>query len=192
MGQEEIDEKLREWFKKLPLLSIKPVLYVLNVSEKEYTDKLKSQSSKVKIATQNSKLEDINNELVICAKIEEELADYMEEERVEYLKSMGIEKTGLERLIVKAYDLLGLISFLTAGPKEVRAWTIKKGTKAPQAAGVIHTDFERKFIKAEVIGFDEFMANGGWHMAKEKGKMRFEGKDYIMQDGDVAEFKIGI
>ena len=184
MKDSEIDEKLREWFLKLPLLSIKPVLYVLNVSEIEYAEKIKNPLPL---------LGGVANEsyLIISAKLEEELADYTEEERVEYLKSVGIEKTGLERLIIKAYDLLGLIPFLTAGSKEVRAWTIKRGTKAPQAAGVIHTDFTKNFIKAEVIEFNELMANGGWHMAKEKGKIRFEGRDYVVNDGDVIEFKIG-
>lgn len=114
-----------------------------------------------------------------------------EEERIEYLKELGIKETGLERLIEKAYSLLGLMSFLTAGKKEVRAWTIKKGTKAPQAAGVIHTDFEKKFIRAEAIEYEKLIEVGSHAAAKTKGWVRTEGKDYVMQDGDVVEFLIG-
>src|SRR3989338_2175921 len=174
------DERLTNWFKTLPLLSIKPVLYVYNVSEEEYADKLRDPS----LIAQDDKL-------VICAKLEEELADLDEAERMEYLKSVGIEETGLERLIKKAYALLGLISFLTAGKKEVRAWTITAGTKAPQAAGVIHTDFEKKFIRAEVVEYGKLIEAGSHISAKSKGWVRTEGKDYIMQDGDVVEFLIG-
>ena len=172
------DERLTTWFSHLPLLSIKPVLYVFNVSESEY----KNSSS-----TKNLN----KNELIICAKLEEELADLSDDERMEYLKSMGIEQTGLEKLIKAAYELLGLISFLTAGKKEVRAWTIKKGTKAPQAAGVIHTDFEKNFIRAQVISYDELLVMGSWTKAKEAGKVRTEGKDYEIKDGDVVEFLVG-
>ncbi|MBI4058110.1 DUF933 domain-containing protein, partial [Candidatus Microgenomates bacterium] len=131
-------------------------------------------------------------ELVICAKLEEELVDLSEEERKEYLASVGLELTGLERLITKAYELLGLISFLTVGPKEVRAWTVQEGMKAPQAAGVIHSDFENHFIKAEVIGFAELVSLGGWDKAREQGKLRFEGKEYEMREGDVVEFKVNV
>ena len=173
------DTRLTEWFSHLPLLSIKPALYVYNVSENEY---------------KNSSLDkNLNkNELIICAKLEEELADLTDEERIEYLKSMGIEETGLERLIKAAYELLGLISFLTAGKKEVRAWTIKKGTKAPQAAGVIHTDFEKNFIRAQVIEYEKLMEAGSYGSAKQKGWIRTEGKDYEVKDGDVVEFLVGI
>lgn len=173
------DERLRLWFERLPLLLIKPTLYVYNVGEQEYKEKMEDKELK-------------ENEIVISAKLEQELADYSEEERLEYLKSMGIEQTGLERLAQKAYDLLGLISFLTAGSKEVRAWTIKKGMSAPKSAGVIHTDFEKNFIKAEVVAFDDFVKYEGWRKARELGKTRFEGKDYIMKDGDVVEFKVGV
>ncbi|MBU1031964.1 redox-regulated ATPase YchF [Patescibacteria group bacterium] len=162
----------------LPLLSIKPVLYVYNVSEDKYGPQLHDR--------------DINgNELIISAKLEEELADYSEEDRKAYLQELGIEETGLERLIKKAYSLLGLISFLTAGVKEVRAWTVKRGTKAPQAAGVIHTDFEKKFIRAQVISYDELLVRGSLLNAKQAGKVRTEGKDYVIRDGDVIEFLIG-
>lgn len=172
------DERLKDWFTHLPLLSIKPVLYVYNVSEEEYSQKVHDR--------------EVNgDEIVISAKLEEELADLSEEERKEYLKELGIELTGLERLIVKAYDLLGLISFLTAGKKEVRAWTVKKDNKAPQAAGVIHTDFEKKFIRAEVIEYGKLVEAGSYAAAKFKGWIRTEGKDYVVKDGDVVEFLIG-
>ncbi len=114
-----------------------------------------------------------------------------EDEQMEYLKELGLSASGLERLIQKAYGQLGLISFLTAGEKEVKAWTIERGTDAPNAAGAIHTDFTKKFIKAEVVSFDDYIATGGRKKAREVGKARLEGRDYIMQDGDVVEFKIG-
>lgn len=173
------DERLKDWFSTLPLLTTKPMLYVYNVSEQEYSDKLRDPSLNAQ-----------DDRIVISAKLEEELADYSEEERKEYLKELGIEQTGLERLVVKAYDLLGLISFLTAGKKEVRAWTIKKGTKAPLASGAIHTDFIKGFIRAQVIGYDELLVCGSWKKAKEVGKLRTEGKDYLVKDGDVIEFLI--
>ena len=180
LGNYQIGEdRLRDWFVHLPLLSIKPVLFVYNVSEDEY----KSRSSKHKLN---------QNELIICAKLEEELADLAEEDRIDYLKELGIEETGLERLIKAAYKLLELISFLTTtGNKEVRAWTIKRGTKAPQAAGVIHTDFEKKFIRAEVVEFEKLIEAGSFKVAKDRGWIRTEGKDYEIKDGDVVEFLIG-
>ncbi len=129
--------------------------------------------------------------LYICAKIEAELSSLSEEDGMAYMKELGIKESGLDKLIKKAYETLGLISFLTTGVTESRAWTVSKGTKAPQAAAVIHTDFEKKFIKAKVCAYDEFVANGGWKEAAEKGKVRFEGKEYIVTDGDVIEFMIG-
>lgn len=181
LGRYEIeDEALRGWFQTLPLLTTKPVLNVFNVSENEYMDKIAASTA----SPRN------DNEMVICAKLEEDLADYSEDEKLEYLKTLGIEQTGLERLIIKAYDLLGLISFLTAGKKEVRAWTIKKGTKAPQAAGVIHTDFEKSFIRVQVISCDELLVYGSLSKAKTAGKVRTEGKEYVMKDGDVVEFLV--
>ena len=179
VGEYQIgDERLKAWFKTLPLLSIKPILYVYNVSESEY----KSRST-------NRLLNE--NELIICAKLEEELVDLPENERLDYLRELGIEQTGLELLIVKAYKQLGLISFLTEGKKEVRAWTIKGGNKAPKAAGVIHTDFEKNFIRAQVISCEELLALGSLSKAKEAGKLRTEGKDYEVKDGDVIEFLVG-
>lgn len=174
---ESMDERLQDWILTLPLLSIKPVLYVYNISEEEYALRLG--------------LEMPDDQIVICAKLEEELADLSEEERKEYLKELGIEATGLERLIKKGYQLLGLASFLTAGKKEIRAWTIKIGMKAPVAAGVIHTDFEKNFIRAEVIEYEKLIEAGSKQEAKKKGWVRTEGKEYIMKDGDVVEFLIG-
>ena len=158
------------------MLSRKPVLLVYNVDEKE-------------IASPSIRNDD--NEMAICAKLEEELADLSQDERLEYLKELGIEETGLERLIKKAYTLLGLISFLTAGKKEVRAWTIKNGTNAQNAAGVIHTDFIKGFIRAVVVDYEKLIEAGSMKVAKEKGLVRTEGKDYIVKDGDVIEFLIG-
>lgn len=190
------DDRLKDWFEHLPLLTVKPILYVYNVAEDEYAERIKTViPSKEGIQEDGSSIRlgmtDEKNSVVISAKLEEELADYNEEEREEYLKSMGIEKTGLERLIVKAYQLLGLISFLTAGKKEVRAWTIKKGNLAPQAAGVIHTDFEKSFIRAQVISYEKLIEAGSYAVARQKGWIRAEGKDYEMKDGDVVEFLIG-
>lgn len=154
----------------LQLLTMKPMMVVANVSE----DQLGTVEG-----------------LAISAETESQLAALSEEEQKEYLKSLGLEASGLDRLIKKAYENLGLISFLTTGVIESRAWTIERGTKAPQAAGVIHTDFEKKFIKADVISFGDFVNAGGWKKAREAGKVRSEGKEYEMADGDVVEFKVG-
>jgi GTP-binding protein YchF len=183
LSDEEQDE-LRDLF----LLSNKKQLVVLNVSESDY-----NPSTIEKVLTDYSQTLGVNKEncVVICAQIESDLAGLSDEEQQEYLKDLGLVQSGLERLIQKAYSTLGLISFLTAGEKEVRAWTIKKGISAQMAAGEIHTDFIKKFIKAEVVGYDDFIENNGWKGSREKGKARLEGKDYSMQDGDIVEFKIG-
>ena len=152
---------------------MKPILYVANVSETEAPGS------------------HLGDSLCISAKIEAELASLSEDEQKAYLHELCLEASGLDRLIAKAYKLLGLISFLTCGVIEARAWTIEKGTKAPQAAGVIHTDFEKKFIKADVCSFPDFVEVGGWVRAREHGKVRSEGKEYEMKDGDVVEFRIG-
>lgn len=193
LGRYEIrDERLKSWFHSLPLLSLKPALLVYNVLEEEYSSSLrdhemvKQSDSEIAAGSSNPR-----NDVVISAKVEEELADLSEEERMEYLKELGISETGLERLIKKAYHLLSLISFLTAGKKEVRAWTIKKGTRAPQAAGVIHTDFEKNFIRAQVIEYEKLIEAGSYASAKQKGWIRTEGRDYEMKDGDVVEFLVG-
>lgn len=178
------DERLTNWYQHLPLLTLKPVLYVYNVSEDEYKKKLEQQIVQGNEAKNDSSI-------VISAKIEEELAELNETERTEYLKELGINEPGLERLIKKAYQLLSLISFLTAGKKEIRAWTIKEGTRAPQAAGVIHTDFAKNFIRAQVISYDELLIHGSLSKAKNSGKVRTEGKEYIIRDGDVIEFLVG-
>lgn len=154
----------------LNLLSDKPAIVVYNTDE----DRLSGP------------------ELRISAKMEEELASLDANDQKAYLQNLGIIESGLEKVIKKAYEILGLQSFLTAGEKEVRAWTIKKGTKAPQAAGVIHGDFEKNFIKAEVVSYEDFVALGGAQKAREAGKLRLEGKDYVMQEGDVVEFKVGV
>ncbi len=153
-----------------PPLAKKPILYVYNVTYGQKSNP---------------------DHLEIDAKVESELAGFSEEEQKELLKTYGLEEPGLNRLIRKAYEMLGLISFLTAGEKEVRAWTVKRVTKAPQAAGGIHTDFEKGFIKAEVVDYEDFVKYNGWKKSRELGKVRLEGKDYIMNDGDVVEFKIG-
>ena len=180
-AQDLRDERLMSWFNHLPLLSIKSVLYVYNVEEESYSSRAKDPSTDAQG----------DNIIVICAKLEEELVDLSEAERMEYLKSVGLEQTGLERLIKKAYSLLGLISFLTAGEKEIRAWTAKLGTKAPQAAGVIHTDFEKNFIRAQVVSYEQLIKAGSMGDAKRNGWVRTEGKDYVVKDGDVIEFLIG-
>lgn len=200
LGRFEVgDDRLKVWFATLPLLTIKPILYAFNVSEEEYASRLHvilEERSDDRILTKDSITHPSasfqnDNELIICAKLEEELVDLSDEERMEYLNEMGITETGLERLINKAYQILGLISFLTAGKKEVRAWTVRIGAKAPVAAGVIHTDFIKKFIRAQVIEYDKLIEAGSMKVAKEKGWVRTEGKDYEMKDGDVVKFLIG-
>ena len=172
----------QELTKDLFLLTSKPVIHVINIDEKDYS----------KIDTIIDQYKGKNWEVVpICAKIEEELISMSETEKREYLKELGVSESGLERLISKAFDTLNLQSFLTAGEKEVRAWTIKKNTKAPQAAGEIHTDFEKKFIKAQISTYTDFVEYKGWKTLKEIGKVRIEGKDYVMKDNDVVEFMIG-
>lgn len=186
----EISEEESEYLKEVSLLSLKPVIYACNMSEEDFTkgiDKNERYLAVKKIAeNENSKA------LAICAEMEAEIASLDETEKEMFLADLGLEKSGLDRLIVTCYDLLGLISFLTAGKPEVRAWTIKKGTKAPQAAGKIHTDFERGFIRAEVVSFKDLIENGSLAAAKEKGLVRSEGKDYVMQDGDVVLFRFNV
>lgn len=164
----------------------------LELADLDAKEKVNLLAKKPGIVVYNTDEDKLNNGgLRICAKLEEELAELSEEEQKEYLKELGIEKSGLEKVIQKAFEILGLQTFLTAGTKEVRAWTIRRGETAVKASGVIHTDFMAKFIKAEVVDFDDFIAAGGWKRARELGKMRLEGRDYVMQEGDVVEFKIG-
>jgi ribosome-binding ATPase len=184
----DFEREEKEFISTLFLLSAKPEIVVLNVSEDDYSPNKAEQITR-NYADQLGLSQD--RFVVISAKIESELAALSDEEQKEYLKDLGLSQSGLEKLIQKAYQTLGLISFLTAGEKEVRAWTVRKGASAPVAAGEIHTDFTKKFIKAEVVSFDDFVENKGWKGAREKGRARLEGKEYIMQDGDVVEFKIG-
>lgn len=170
----------------LPLFSKKPIIVVLNVDENHLSE---AGSITQKYAQELEVSED--QVVVVCAKVESELAALDEEEQKAYLRDLGVEESGLERLAQKAFKTLGLITFLTAGEKEVRAWTINKGIDAQNAAGVIHTDFIKKFIKAEVVKYEDFVSTGGWKKSREAGKARLEGRDYIVQDGDVIEFKIG-
>ncbi len=173
--------------KELFLLSSKPVLYVANISEDDIgTVPEQAQKLQAYAEQENAKV------VIVSAKIEDELQSLEPEEAAEFMESLGMERSGLEAIISESYDLLGLISFLTAGEDEIRAWTIKKGTKAPQAAGKIHTDFERGFIRAEVIAFDDFMQYKSMAKAREKGLVRSEGKEYIMQDGDVTLFRFNV
>jgi len=174
---------------QLFLLTSKPVLYAANVSEED----MPNPGSNPYVAKLQAIAEAEGSEvLVICAKIEEEIAQLDDREKAEFIKELGLQESGLDRLIKASYRLLGLISFLTAGPTEVRAWTIKKGTKAPQAAGKIHSDMERGFIRAEIVSFDDLMNCGSYSAAKEKGLVRSEGKDYVMQDGDVTLFRFNV
>ena len=179
-------EIAREWF----LLTTKPVIYACNIKEDDLGKDEDSISGitdvKAIAASENAKV------LVISAKIEEDIAQMDDEEKNMFLEELGIGKSGLDRLIAECYDLLGLISFLTAGADECRAWTIRKGTKAPQAAGKIHSDFERGFIRAEIVSFSDLKANGSMTACKEKGLVRSEGKDYVMQDGDVTLFRFNV
>lgn len=184
------NEEERALIKSFFLITDKPVIYCANISDDniatpeddiEYVRKVKEYAK-----SENAKC------VVVCAKFEEDLCGLSDEDAELFKQELGLKETGLNKLIVAGYDLLGLISYLTAGEKEVRAWTITKGTKAPQAAGKIHTDFERGFIKAEVVSYDDIVEAGNFLKAKEKGKVRMEGKEYVVQDGDVMLFKFNV
>jgi GTP-binding protein YchF len=172
------------------LLTAKPVIYAANIDESALADGDGADVSRA--AVEAAARADGSQALPICAKAEQEIAGLPPEERGEFLRELGIERSGLDRLITCSYSLLGLISFLTAGADEVRAWTIKNGTKAPGAAGKIHTDFERGFIRAEVVAFDDLVSCGGMAAAKERGLIRSEGKEYVMRDGDVVTFRFNV
>lgn len=174
---------------QLFLITLKPVLYAANVSEED----LSSLSDNRFLAELKEVAAEENSEvMVICAKIEEEIAQLADDEKADFLEAMGLEESGLDKLIKASYKILGLISYLTAGPQEVRAWTITNGTKAPQAAGKIHSDFERGFIRAEIVAYDDLMKCGSYTVAKEKGLVRSEGKEYVMHDGDVTLFRFNV
>lgn len=183
-----LNEEEKNHLKDLNLLTLKPVLYLFNVSESQLENKEATERRIKEILKANS----INSEyLYFCAKLETEVLAFNKAEQIDYLKQFGLNEIGLNRLIKSAYKLLGLISFLTAGEKEVRAWTIKEGIQAVDAAGVIHTDFTKKFIKADVVKFEDFIKVGGWVNARAQGMVESVGRDYVMKDGLVVEFKIG-
>lgn len=174
----------------MPLLSAKPIIYAANMSDTDFEHGIESNLFLKEV--QGIAKAEHSEVLPICAKIEEEIAEMTPEDKMMFLEDMGLHKSGLDRLIQKSYSLLGLISYLTAGKPEVRAWTIKKGTKAPQAAGKIHSDFEKGFIRAEVIAFEDLVKCGSMTAAKEKGLVRSEGKEYVFQDGDVVLFRFNV
>ena len=181
------EEEEYKMIKHFNLITAKPIIYMANVSEEdiqngnEYVEKVKEYAK-----AENAQV------ITVCAKIESELSELNDEDKLEFLKDLGIEESGLNKLIKATYDLLGLATYFTAGSDEVRAWTFKKGMKAPQCAGIIHTDFEKGFIKAEVVSYDDLMREGSMVAAKEKGLVRSEGKEYIMQDGDIVLFKFNV
>ena len=183
-------EEEEAWFKEYNLLTAKPVIYAANVADSDLADDGASNPHVAKVR-EYAKGEG-SEVFVICAQIEEEIAELDDNEKAEFLEGLGLSESGLDKLIKASYSLLGLISFLTAGEDECRAWTIKKGTKAPQAAGKIHTDFERGFIRAEVVSYDDLISLGSIAAAKEKGVAGLEGKDYVVKDGDVILFRFNV
>ena len=188
-GFDFTDEE-RDWLHDMPLLSAKPVIYAANLSEADFRNQI---TSNVHYQTVCSIAEEEHAAVLpICAKMEAEIADMEPDDKAMFLEDLGLEESGLNRIIREGYSLLGLISYLTAGKQEVRAWTIRKGTKAPQAAGKIHTDFEKGFIRAEVVSYDDLMNCGSMTSAKEKGLVRLEGKEYVMQDGDIVLFRFNV
>ncbi len=186
----ECTEEEAELLSSVALLTNKPIIYAANMSDDDFSNGIEEN----KYLNQVKEIAEAEHAgvLPICAGLEEEIADLDKEEKAMFLADMGLSSSGLDRLITECYSLLGLISFLTAGKQEVRAWTIKNGTKAPQAAGKIHTDFERGFIRAEVISYDDLIACGSMTAAKEKGLVRSEGKEYVMKDGDVVLFRFNV
>lgn len=184
------DEDEQQWLESYNLLTYKPVIFAANVAEDDLADDGASnagvQAVREYAARENCEV------FVVCAEIEQEIAELDEDEKSMFLEELGLKESGLEKLIKASYSLLGLISYLTAGEPEVRAWTIKKGTKAPQAAGKIHSDFERGFIRAEIVSYDDLMACGTYNAAKEKGLVRLEGKEYVVQDGDIILFRFNV
>ena len=184
------DDEEQALLQSFNLLTAKPVIYAANVSEDDLADDAAGNefvdSVRKYAASEGSEV------FVICAQIEQEIAELDDDEKKMFLEDLGLSESGLEKLIKASYRLLGLISYLTAGPTESRAWTIKKGTKAPQAAGKIHSDFERGFIKAEVVSYDDLMACGTYNAAKEKGLVRMEGKEYVVKDGDIVLFRFNV
>ena len=190
IGFETEDEDEEEYFKNLNLLTAKPVIYAANDGEEDLAND-GADNAGVQAVREYAK-ETGSEVFAICAQIEEEISELDDEERQMFLDDLGLKESGLEKLIRASYHLLGLMSFLTSGEDETRAWTIKQGTKAPQAAGKIHTDFERGFIKAEVVNYKDLLENGSLAAAREKGLVRMEGKEYVVQDGDVILFRFNV
>ena len=188
--EEADDEEEQAWLESYNLLTYKPVIYAANVSEDDLADDAANNEG-VQAVREYAKGEQ-SEVFVVCAEIEAEISELDDDEKKMFLEDLGLEESGLEKLIKASYKLLGLISYLTAGEKETRAWTIKVGTKAPQAAGKIHSDFERGFIKAEVVNYKDLLDCGSYNGAKEKGLVRMEGKDYVMKDGDVVLFRFNV
>lgn len=186
----ELDDETSEYMKEYNLLTAKPVIYAANVSDDHLSDD-GTNNPYVQKVREYAKETD-SEVYVVCAQIEAEMSDLDDEEKQLFLDDLGLKESGLDKMIAASYKLLGLISYLTAGETETRAWTITKGTKAPQAAGKIHTDFERGFIKAEVVNWKELLDSGSLHAAKEKGLVRMEGKEYVVQDGDVILFRFNV
>lgn len=180
----------KEILETTALLSYKPIIYVCNMSEDDFSNGVDSNQNYIKV--QQLAQSEHAECLPICAELESQIADMTDDEKAMFLEELGLAQSGLDRLIKSCYSLLGLISFLTAGQPEVRAWTITQGTKAPQAAGKIHTDFERGFIRAEVVAFDDLISCGSMAVAKEKGLVRSEGKEYVMKDGDIVLFRFNV
>ncbi|MGO1713398.1 MAG: DUF933 domain-containing protein, partial [Senegalia sp. (in: firmicutes)] len=185
----DFDKEDEAFVKGLNLLSKKPVLYAANISEEDIINKNENEHL---LKLKDHAKKEGSGIITICGKIESEIAELEDDEKEMFLEELGIEQSGLDRLIKASYELLGLISFLTAGPKESRAWTIKKGSKAPEAAGKIHTDMEKGFIRAEIVSFKDLNETASMIKAKEQGLVRLEGKEYIMQDGDVVIFRFNV
>ena len=184
----EYSDEEKELLSEISLLTLKPVIYAANVAEDDYAKEENDYVKKIREYAAKEKSE----VMVISARIEEEISELDPEEKQMFLEELGASESGLDKLIKASYSLLGLISYLTAGKPEVRAWTIKKGTKAPQAAGKIHSDFERGFIRAEVVAYKDLMENGSMAAAKEKGLVRSEGKEYVVEDGDIILFRFNV
>ncbi len=190
IGYETEDEDEQAWFASYNLLTAKPVIYAANVAEDELSEDGESNEGVRKVRAYAK--ENHSEVFVICAQIEQEISELDDDEKQMFLEDLGLQESGLDKLIKASYSLLGLLSFLTAGEDETRAWTIKKGTKAPQAAGKIHTDFERGFIKAEVVNYKDLLECGSLSAAREKGLVGMEGKDYVVKDGDVILFRFNV
>ncbi len=181
-----LDDNEKELLRQLFLLTVKPTMYIANVDEDGFEDNPHLELVREVAASENAIV------VAICNKLESEIVELDDEERLEFLTDLGMDEPGLDKVIRAGYDLLGLHTYFTAGPKEVRAWTVRVGASAPEAAGVIHTDFQKGFIRAEIVGYEDFIAHDGEQGAKDAGRWRLEGKDYIVQDGDVIHFRFNV